>query len=343
MRKVFISGICGFLGSSLANFFLHKNYKVCGIDNLSRKGSYKNYLKLKKEKVQIFKGNLCDNFFINKILKKKNKFDDFIHCAAFTSVLDGVNKITAKQLYENNILSTLNSLEMAKYFKSNFIYISSSRVYSINNLYSLKLKFNKIYCPVKNNINGLSNNGISENFSTSPPLSLYGNSKIISEKLIEEYCDLNEIPYVINRCGLLAGSGQLYKNDQGIISFWINSWKKNKKLNYIGFNGLGYQTRDCLHPDDLATLIGLQVKKIKKLKNNKIFNVSGGRKSAFSLKELSKWCCGNIFFKKINSNKKNRKFDLKWIVLDNSKTKKSFGWSIKYNKNQIFENILNND
>ena len=49
MRKVFISGICGFLGSSLANFFLHKNYKVCGIDNLSRKGSYKNYLRLKNK------------------------------------------------------------------------------------------------------------------------------------------------------------------------------------------------------------------------------------------------------------------------------------------------------
>ena len=49
---------------------------------------------------------------------------------------------------------------------------------------SLKLKFDKIYCPVKNNINGLSNNGISENFPTSPPLSLYGNSKIISEKLV---------------------------------------------------------------------------------------------------------------------------------------------------------------
>ena len=65
------------------------------------------------------------------------------------------------------------------------------------------------------------------------------------------------------------------------------------------------------------------------VKNNKIFNVSGGRKSAFSLKELSEWCCGNIFFKKINSNKKNRKFDLKWIVLDNSKAKKSFRTSSK--------------
>ena len=49
MRKIFITGICGFVGSSLASFFYHKNYQVSGIDNLSRKGSYKNYLKLKKK------------------------------------------------------------------------------------------------------------------------------------------------------------------------------------------------------------------------------------------------------------------------------------------------------
>ena len=48
--------------------------------------------------------------------------------------------------------------------------------------------------------------------------------------IIKEYCLFNKIPFLINRCGLLAGSGQLYKNDQGIISFWINSWKNKKKL-----------------------------------------------------------------------------------------------------------------
>ena len=50
MRKIFITGICGFVGSSLASFFYQKNFQVSGIDNLSRKGSYKNYLKLKKKR-----------------------------------------------------------------------------------------------------------------------------------------------------------------------------------------------------------------------------------------------------------------------------------------------------
>ena len=104
MRKVFISGICGFLGSSLANFYLHKNYKVCGIDNLSRKGSYKNYLKLKKEKVQIFKGNLCDNFFINKILKKKTNL-----MTLFIALLLQVSWMELIKLPQNNFMKTIYS------------------------------------------------------------------------------------------------------------------------------------------------------------------------------------------------------------------------------------------
>ena len=342
MKKIFITGICGFVGSNLATFFYKKNYKVFGVDNLSREGSFKNYLYLKKKGIQVSKGNLCNDIVLKKILQKKNRFNVLIHCAGFTSVLDGTNLITTEQLYENNIFSTLNSLKIAKNFNSNFIYISSSRIYSIPVLNSLKLRFNEIYKPEKTNITGLSKNGINENFSTTSPVSLYGNSKMMCEKMIEEYCELNKINFVINRCGLLTGSGQLYKNDQGVVSFWINSWKKNKKLTYIGFNGRGFQTRDCLHPYDLADLINKQIKKIKKLKkNNKIFNVSGGPNSAFSLSELSNWCCKNISHREIKSAKKNRLFDVKWLILDNSKVRKEFKWKIKYSKRKIFQNILN--
>ena len=341
MKKIFITGICGFVGSSLASFYFKKNYHVAGIDNLSRKGSLKNFLKLRKKGIKIFKGDLCNNNLLNNFLRKKYKFSNLIHCAAYTSVLDGTNAVSSKKLYENNILSTLNSLELAYHFNSNFIYISSSRVYSIDSFKRINLKFKKIYKPLRNSHN-LSNGGINENFSTKAPVSIYGSSKIICENMIEEYCSLKKIPFIINRCGLIAGRGQLYKNDQGIISFWINSWRKNKKLHYIGFERRGYQTRDCLHPNDLAVLISLQIKKIKKLKSkNKIFNVSGGSKSAFSLKELSDWCCKNISIRKINSIKKDRVFDSKWIVLDNSKALKEFKWKLKYDKNLIFQNILN--
>ena len=200
MKKIFITGICGFVGSNLANFYYDKNYYVSGIDNLSRKGSYKNFIKLKKKGINIFKGNLCNKNSLNNFLKKKYKFNNFIHCAAYTSVLDGTNAINSKKLYENNILSTLNSLELANHFDSNFIYISSSRVYSIDALENINLRFKKIYKPI-NNLGNLTNRGINEKFSTSPPLSLYGSSKIICENIVQEYCILKKIPFIINRCG----------------------------------------------------------------------------------------------------------------------------------------------
>ena len=257
-------------------------------------------------------------------LKKKGSFSAFIHCAALTSVLDGTNQNTTRFIYKNNFLSTLNSLELCKFLNTKFIYISSSRVYNITALNNIKLKIKEnSFALKKNKLIGLTSKGINENFSTNSPLSFYGSTKLISENLVQEYCKHNKIPYLINRCGLLAGSGQLYKNDQGIISYWINSWKNKRKLEYIDFGEKGYQVRDCLHPLDLCYLIKKQISFLKsKIVTKKIFNVSGGISSSFSLKELSLWCIKNIFYKKIGSRKKRRPFDLKWIVLDNSEVKK---------------------
>ena len=53
MKKIFITGICGFVGSNLALFFKNINYQVYGVDNLSRRGSHKNYLKLKKRGITL--------------------------------------------------------------------------------------------------------------------------------------------------------------------------------------------------------------------------------------------------------------------------------------------------
>ena len=264
MKKIFITGICGFLGSNLAHYFHSNGYKVYGIDNLSRKGTEKNLNLLRKHGIVVFKKNLAELKKFD-LIKKKNSFNFVIHCAGLTSVLDGTNKYTTDFIYKNNILSTLNSLKICSILKSKYIYISSSRVYSISKINGLKFKIEGGgFKLTKNKTQGISSKGINEDFSTESPLSFYGSSKLMSENLIKEFCLFNKIPFIINRCGLLAGSGQFYKNDQGIISYWINSWKNNRELKFIGFGRKGHQVRDCLHPLDLANLIYKQMNSLNK-------------------------------------------------------------------------------
>jgi CDP-paratose 2-epimerase len=67
-------------------------------------------------------------------------------------------------------------------------------------------------------------------------------------------------PVWINLSGVLAGAGQFSRPDQGIFAFWINSYLRHTPLSYIGFDGTGLQTRDCLHPRDLVPLITGQMR-----------------------------------------------------------------------------------
>ena len=102
MNRIFITGICGFVGSNLAYYFQSLGYQVYGIDNLSRKGSERNFKLLKNHGVFVIKQDLAQSKKI-KLLRKNLNFKTFIHCAALTSVLDGVYKNSTEFLYKNNL------------------------------------------------------------------------------------------------------------------------------------------------------------------------------------------------------------------------------------------------
>ena len=108
--KILITGFSGFLGNSIAKFFLKKKFEIIGLYNNKRPS------------------NLSKNLKILKIdLRKKIpkiKFDILIHCASRTHV----NSIENSRLKSDNEKITKNILKISSNCKKIF-FISSLSVY----------------------------------------------------------------------------------------------------------------------------------------------------------------------------------------------------------------------
>lgn len=187
--KLLITGICGFVGSTLARALLEsvENLQVTGVDNFIRPGSELNRRELARLGVKLFHGDLrCQSDV--EVLPAA---DWVIDCAANAIVLAGAaGHTSSRQLMEHNVLGTIQVLEWCKAVKAGFIMLSTSRVYAIEPLAKLAVEVADRAFRLAAGADlpaGVSSEGISETFSMQPPLSLYGASKLASEILALEY------------------------------------------------------------------------------------------------------------------------------------------------------------
>ncbi len=326
--KILISGVCGFVGSTLARALLQsgRGHEICGFDNFIRPGSESNRAELKALGVKLFHGDLRSA----SDLETLPACDWVIDAAANPSVLAGVDgKSSSRQLIEHNLGGTVNLLEYCKQHRAGFILLSTSRVYSITPLAALPVEavggaFRP--APGAQLPPGLTAAGLDETFPTLAPVSLYGATKLASETLALEYGETFRLPVFINRCGVLAGAGQFGRPDQGIFAYWINSHLARRPLKYIGFGGQGHQVRDCLHPRDLLPLLEKQLAAPSVATPDRLANFSGGAASALSLRQLSDWCAARFGPHPVAADPAPRPFDLPWIVLDHAKATRLWDW-----------------
>ena len=320
--KILITGGCGFVGSNLALFLKKKGFTVHTLDNLTRKGSRYNSNLLKKQKIKNYKINISN---IKKI-KSLPKYDLILDCCAEAAV--EISKNDFDKVINTNLIGTINILKKSKNDKSKIIFISSSRIYPLEEM-------NKV---IKNK-NLKSKIKISKMFSEKDkiigPKTIYGLTKLCSEMLIEEFSYAYKLKYLINRCGVISGPLQFGKQDQGFVSLWIWRHLNKKKLSYIGYGGYGNQIRDVLHIDDLSELILLQIKNINKI-NNKLFTVGGSKTSYTSLSQLTK-LCQKITGNKIKMGKvsKTSSYDIPYYLSDNTHVSNTYRWKSKRNINQV--------
>ena len=337
--RILIAGACGFVGSTIAKTWRERGapHTILGIDSFVRPGSEINRRELRSMGVAV----LHRDIRLASDIDSLPAVDWVIDAAANPSVVAGVDdRTSSRQLVEHNLLGTVNILEYCKRHGAGLILLSTSRTYSIRRLAAIEVQaVNGAFAPCPNQrIDGLSAGGVTESFSTEPPLSLYGATKIASERLALEYAHAFNFPVRVNRCGVLAGSGQFGRADQGIFSYWIHSWMVQRELAYIGFDGTGHQVRDCLHPRDLVSLIETQMA-YSGDNEAPVTNVSGGIASACSLLQVSEWCADRFGPRTIGTAGYSRPFDIPWLVLDNSVARDRWTWSPATSRQDIFEEI----
>jgi len=337
-KTILITGGCGFVGSNLAIFLKQKyqNYIIICLDNLKRRGSELNILRLKKNNIRFIHGDIR----IKDDFSDIGSIDLLIEASAEPSVLAGINS-SLDYLINTNLNGTINCLNFALQNKADFIFLSTSRVYPIKTLENICFteSLSRFTILPSQVIPGVSVDGITENFPLNGSRSFYGATKLASELIIQEYNELLGMNTVINRCGVITGPYQMGKVDQGVIVLWVAQHFWKNKLSYFGYGGEGKQIRDILHIYDLFRLIDIQIHDIKRY-NGEIFNVGGGNECSVSLQELTSLCeevTGNVI--QIEKTIETRLADIRIYVTDNSKITAVSGWKPKKMPQEIITEI----
>ena len=278
MKKILITGGCGFIGTNASLFFLKKKFKVYVIDDLSRVGSRNNLNYLKNFKnFFFFKKKINNKIFLKNIISK-NRFNLIIHLAGQVAVTTSI-KFPYNDM-ETNLISTFNILEsIRKYSKKTIlIFASTNKVYG--SIGKINLKKNKTrYSPIKKNFKGINED---HNLDFHSP---YGCSKGAADQYVVDYARIYNIKTFTLRQSCIYGKFQTGLEDQGWIAWIIQSATKKKKINIFGD---GKQVRDALYVTDLIDLYYKLFKLSKKINSN-YFNVGGGTNNSISLIELLQW------------------------------------------------------
>ncbi len=196
MAKVFVTGVSGFIGRTIAEKALALGYEVSGID---RVGS-------KIPGIKVSKADIRDK---ETMLKLTNGVDYVVHVAAITSNLEFEKDISL--CYDVNV-NGFNSIisAAAQNGCERFVYASSSAVY--------KDKFSE---DTVLNIHGQKNH--------------YAKTKMINEMIAESYNDLGFLETVGTRYFNVYGDGENRKGAYAsIISIYIRQVLESGKITIYG-------------------------------------------------------------------------------------------------------------
>ena len=187
---IFITGIAGFLGSNLAEYYLKKNFTVSGCDNLIG-GSLDN---IDQNKINFFKADCEDFSTMKKIIKDA---DVLCHAAAYAH--EGLSSFSPVLISNNNVTGSVSVFTAAIINKVKRIVYCSSMA-----------RYGRIKIPFKED-------------DELRPVDPYGVSKVAAENILKILSDTHNIEYNIAVPHNIIGPRQKYNDPyRNVVSIMIN-------------------------------------------------------------------------------------------------------------------------
>jgi nucleoside-diphosphate-sugar epimerase len=289
MKRIFITGGAGYVGTVLSKSLLDKNYLVTVYDLLI----YGNNLPINYPNLKVIKGDIRDREKLKNSLADQ---DCVIHLACISN--DPSFELNPSLGKSINLDSFRPLVEMSVELKvKRFIYASSSSVYGVKK-----------------------EKEVTEDVSLTP-LTDYSNYKAKCEKILSEYSSKN-FETVTLRPATVCGYSPRQRFDL-IVNILTNNAFNNRVIKI--FNG--DQLRPNIHINDMVRAYELLIQCNQKKINNNIFNIGSENYSVREIAEVVKKVIGNDvqISKEVNNDnrsyhisseriKKDLNFDLKFNV-----------------------------
>lgn len=169
MKRVLVTGGCGYIGSHTVVDLLAHGYEVVSIDNFARSqaSTLERMEKISGKRILNIDLDLADSEAISQVSHQLTHIDGIIHFAAYKSVVESVRE--PDLYYYNNINSLLNVLKIAKDNGIPSLVFSSS-------------------CAVYGNVDQLP---VNESTPLAPTASPYAETKVIGERIVRDHCKSN--------------------------------------------------------------------------------------------------------------------------------------------------------
>lgn len=327
MKKILVTGGCGYIGSHTIVDLVQHGYEVISIDNNSRSSSriLEGVERIVGKSIKNYKVDLCNYDDTYAVIQENADLAGIIHFAAYKSVGESVEQPLL--YFENNLLSLINLLKCVDEFKiPHFVFSSSCTVYG-----------NPDVIPV------------TEETPPKPAESPYGYTKQMGEQIVSE-----TIKHSVSTAILLRYFNPVGAHPSGLIGELPLGKPQNLvpaitqtaigKIQQLTVFGTDYPTRDgsCvrdfIHVCDLAHAHTLALNYLLELKNFspcEVFNLGTGN-GVTVLEAIHA-------FERVSGQKLNyqlgprRAGDVVAIYANNDKARDFLGWEANYSLDEMMK------